>query len=69
MIEPKMRGDVNGDGKVSASDAASILRAAVRLELYNEKQIEAGDLNGDGVVGAVEASRILRYLVRLEDEL
>lgn len=67
-IEPKMRGDVNGNGSVDAADAAMILRYIVRLVGFNSRQIEAAALTSD-TVSAADVARILRWIVRLEPEL
>lgn len=65
-VEPVKKGDVNGDGKVTADDARKALRASVRLENLNEKEKSAADINGDGKVTADDARTILRKSARLE---
>ena len=65
-IEPISKGDVNGDGKVTADDARKALRASARLENLNEKEKSAADINGDGKVTADDARTILRKSARLE---
>lgn len=65
--KPEGSGDVNGDGKVTAADARTALRAAVGLEELTEKQKEAADMNGDGEVTASDARKILRKAVGEED--
>lgn len=64
-IEPKMLGDVNGDGKVSAADAAMVLRYCVKLIPLNSRQITAANVSGDTLVNAQDAACILRYCVKL----
>lgn len=54
---PVIKGDVDGDGKVTASDARLILRAAVGLE---EISTETGDLDGDGKITASDSREALR---------
>ena len=68
-IVPEMPGDVDGNGRVTAADAASILRSIVKLDALNEKQILAADVDGDGRVTAADAARVLRYIVKLETVL
>ena len=68
-IVPKMPGDVDGNGVISAQDAAMILRSLVGLYVMNDAQKKAADVNGDGLVSAQDAARILRYLVQLDKEL
>lgn len=68
-IVPAFLGDVQGDGIITAADAASILRCVVRLEVYNPLQLQYGDIDGDGRITASDAVLILRYIVRLSDSL
>ena len=60
--EPE-KGDVNGDGLVSAEDARLALRAAVGLEKLNAEQKKAADMNNDGEVTAEDARDILNKAV------
>ena len=57
------KGDVNGDGIVSAEDARLALRAAVGLEKLNDTQKKAADMNNDGEVTAEDARDILNKAV------
>ena len=57
------KGDVNGDGLVSAEDARLALRAAVGLEKLNDTQKKAADMNNDGEVTAEDARDILNKAV------
>lgn len=60
--EPE-KGDVNGDGIVSAEDARLALRAAVGLENLNADQKKAADMNNDGEITAEDARDILNKAV------
>lgn len=60
---PVIKGDVDGDGKVTAADARSILRASVGLE---EVPIEVGDMDGDGKITAADAREALQESVKGE---
>ncbi len=61
-----VKGDNDGDGKITAADARTALRAAVELENLNEWQKNAS-LVGDGDnITAAEARLILRAAVGLE---
>ena len=62
-VAPVVKGDVDGDGKVTASDARLILRASVGLE---EVPLEAGDMDGDGKITAADARDVLRESVGQE---
>lgn len=55
-------GDVDGDGKTTASDSRAVLRQAVGLD----KHTPEGDVNGDGKISAEDARSILRMATGLE---
>lgn len=59
-------GDANLDGKVTAADAAEILRAVVGLTELTEAAAFYADVNEDGSVTAADAAFILRAVVGLE---
>ena len=65
---PYLVGDVDADGKVTASDARLALRCAVGLENYapGSAQFLACDVDGDKKVTASDARLILRAAVGLE---
>ena len=65
-VEPIIKGDVNGDGKITADDARKALRASAKLENLTNKETLAADINGDGKVSADDARTILRKSARLE---
>ena len=54
-----IKGDVNGDGKVTAADAREALRASAKLETLTEEQKKGADMNGDGKVTAADSREIL----------
>ncbi len=60
-------GDVDADGKVTASDARLALRAAVGLEKYTKgtAKFTAADYDGSGAITANDARCILRIAVSL----
>ena len=64
--EPSIRlsqGDVNGDGLISAADAALILRYdAGRIDL-SDAQLKAADMDGDDEVTDLDAKAVLKYVV------
>ena len=53
-------GDVNFDGRVTASDARTILRSAANLELLTAEQRRVADINGDSRITASDARLALR---------
>ena len=63
------KGDVSGDGNVTAEDARLALRAAVGLEHFEagSKQFNAANADGDASITASDARLILRAAVGLED--
>lgn len=60
------KGDVNGDGKITASDARLALRISAKLDTPDEKTMLAADVNGDNKVTASDARKILRHSAKLE---
>lgn len=63
FISPVLKGDADGDGKITAADARLILRASVGLE---EVSLDAGDVDGDGKITAADARQVLRNSVEGE---
>ena len=64
------RGDVTGDGEITAADARLILRAVVGYINYqSEKLFNAADADRDGQLTAADARMALRAAVGLEDLL
>lgn len=59
-------GDANLDGKVTAADAAEILRAVVGLTELTEEAAFLADVNQDGTVTAADAAMLLRAVVGLD---
>ena len=61
-----VKGDVDGDGEVTAADARIALRTSSRLEKLDYASLRAADVNGDGEVLANDARQILRVSSRLD---
>jgi len=61
-----IKGDLNGDGAVSASDAREALRASAKLTTLLSPYFLAGDLNGDNSITAGEARKILRVASKID---
>ncbi len=61
-----VRGDIDGDGKISASDARLALRASVGLEKLTPAQEKAADIDKSTTITAADARLILRASVELE---
>lgn len=58
-------GDVNGDGKITSTDAVMVLQSIVyNINLTSEQQ-KAADFNGDGKIDTQDAVAILQKVVKL----
>lgn len=62
-----VRGDVNSDSFVNATDALVILRHAVRIDELTGNALEKADVNADGFVNSSDALVVLRIAVGLEN--
>ncbi len=61
-------GDANGDGEVTASDAALILRVSVGLDWRMDLQARMNcDFNGSGTLDASDAAQVLRSAAGLTE--
>lgn len=61
-----LKGDVNSDGKVTAADARTLLRAASKLEELDDSQKKTADIDNDGQITAADARAALRMSAGLE---
>ena len=59
-------GDMDADNRITASDARSILRAAVGLDTLTEEKKQSADLDMDGKITAADARIALRLSVGLD---
>ncbi|MCL2020184.1 MAG: dockerin type I domain-containing protein [Oscillospiraceae bacterium] len=57
-----IKGDMNGDGFLSAIDALLILRITNGLVSATETDIARGDMNGDGRISAADALTVLELI-------
>ena len=60
------KGDVDGNGKVTASDARLALRAASKLDVLEGDLFTAADVDGNGKITAMDARAILRHSAKIE---
>ena len=66
--EPKtVRGDADGDGKITVIDATCIQRSLAGIPGSNEPDNRASDVDGDGRMTVVDATCIQRFLAALPD--
>ena len=54
-----VRGDLDGDGKLTAKEARRVMTAVTRTDGLDALQMLCADLNGDGKISAMEARQIL----------
>lgn len=59
------KGDIDGDGIVTVSDALRALRLAAKLIECDEKSVYAADVDGDGEITVADALAILRASIGL----
>ncbi|MGQ9524678.1 MAG: cohesin domain-containing protein [Armatimonadota bacterium] len=64
--QPRRKGDVNGDDKISVTDATMALNAALRLVKLTNEQFWSADLNDDGTISISEVTKILRAALNLD---
>jgi len=62
---PVVRGDLNGDGKVSVPDVTLALRFAVGVGKPSSAQLQAADINKNGRIDTADVTQILRAAVGL----
>jgi hypothetical protein len=60
------KGDLNGDGVISAADIVKLQRIIVGLDTQTSNTLAIGDLNGDGKISAADIVKIQRHIVGLE---
>ena len=65
-VYKKYLGDINFDGKITATDARSILRYAARLENFSAAARAVSDINSDGKISPADARTVLRISAKLE---
>lgn len=61
-----VKGDINGDGKLSTADAILAVQMALGLRQPSDAQLRAGDVNANGALDLGDATRILRAAVGKE---
>lgn len=61
VAQARLLGDVDGDGAVTTSDTAAVLRASAEITELSGTDAASADVNGDGVADTSDAALILRY--------
>ena len=62
-----LKGDFDGDGEITVSDALAALRIAAKLAEETDDAIRIGDVDGDGSISVNDALAILRVAAKLAD--
>ena len=62
-----LKGDSDGDGVITVSDALTALRIAAKLTDSTPEMLECCDIDGDGIITAADALAILRLAVGLSE--
>lgn len=65
-VSSGMRGDLNGDGKITALDIVKVQRLIVGLDPITDTSLALGDVNKDGKISALDIVKIQRHIVGLE---
>ena len=60
--EEPVKGDIDGDGKINAMDAAMIYKFVKNNTELTEEQLSACDMNGDGKINALDAALIYKLV-------
>lgn len=61
ISKARLKGDVNGDGRISSTDAARLLKASAELIELDDTEKASGDVNGDGAADTSDVSLILQF--------
>ena len=65
-----VKGDVNGDGKVTTADVSKVYRhIKKRINISEDCYLLASDVNGDGKVSTADVSKIYRFVKKRIDSL
>lgn len=63
-----LKGDVNGDGKVTVDDVTELQRFLAEFSVDSAAQVmRCGDVNGDGKLDVKDVTCIQRYLAQIEN--
>lgn len=68
MSSAALKGDVDNDGKITASDARYILRLSVKLEKAGYEMSLLADADYNGSITAADSRKVLRLSVGIEDK-
>lgn len=60
-----LKGDVDGNGKVSVTDAVAVLKHVAGTEPLSDSVLDAADFNSDTKVGITDVTAMLKYIARI----
>ena len=69
VVSNRIRGDLDGDGEITVSDALRALRIAAKLADETPEAIAIADSDGDGSITVVDALAILRVAAKLAESI
>lgn len=64
-----LTGDINSDGRITASDARTVLRISAKLETINESSFSLADADKNDKITSADARKILRIASKLEENI
>lgn len=62
-----LRGDIDGNGRITAADARIVLRIAAKLDIADDAMRRLADVNGSGGVTSADARLILRVSAAIDN--
>ncbi len=62
-----LKGDIDGDGAVTVSDASLIQKSIVGATSLDDSQLELCDFNGDGHINVVDVTDLQKYIVGIAE--
>lgn len=62
MAELIVRGDIDGDKKITKKDLLLLQRYLVRAVVLSDKQLVAADINNDGTVNILDMVALKKHL-------
>ena len=67
--EPLIKGDVDGNGRITANDSLMITRHNVKLITLTDQKLLAADVNNDSKVDSKDAIAVLRYTIGYDAQI
>lgn len=69
FAKPILKGDTNGDGKITAMDSRNILLVVTGKKTISKDERIYYDVNDSGLITAIDARMVLKMVVGLEEEI